>query len=78
MPDQFYITGDDSGTVLYSEDSSNGCVMWADRYVRHGDFGGWDYLELWEWSVDGDDALISRLTPPTGEDTRPQWQDVCS
>lgn len=70
----FFITGGDN-LVLYHETSSNGCVLWADRYTKDGDFGGHPYLKLWEWSEYDEDHLVSTLWPAT-DDTPQHWEDA--
>lgn len=75
MSGHFFITGSDERTVLHSEDSSNGCVLWAERYVRYGNWGGWDSLMLWEWNAGGNDILLSTFHP--GDEDRPnRWEDT--
>jgi hypothetical protein len=74
--DNFFITGCDGGTVLHSDDSSNACVMWADRYTRHGDFGGWGFLQLWERGAGQclEDQLVSTLCMANGDEPQ-RWDD---
>lgn len=70
----FQIRGSDGDTVLYHEDTSNGCVLWAEMYTRRGDWGGWDHLELWEMDEDSE-IIVSYYFPADEDNLKPRWKD---
>lgn len=75
MKDMFYVTGSDGETVLYSDTSSNACVMWAEQYVRWGCWGGWGFLLLWEVAEGHeDDVRVSTFCRDNGDEPQ-RWED---
>jgi len=43
-----------SETVLFVSTSRNEAVRWAERYVRHGDTGGYGVIEVASFATDGE------------------------
>lgn len=71
--DHFYLTGGDS-LVLFSSNSANECVTWANDYTLGGNFGNHPYIKLWEWAPEAeDDVLVSTLHPAP---ERTFWEDA--
>jgi len=68
---RFFVTGDigyQSETVLFESDSDKEAVRFAEKYIRWGDFGGYQFLSVGDYGADGEYFEIWAMDAPEEEE----------
>ena len=54
-------------TVLHESDGHDAAVRWARGYVRHGDHGGWNQIQLVDLEAHASACILRVWSPGEGE-----------
>jgi hypothetical protein len=68
---KFSVTGDmgyQSETVLFETETESEAVAFAEKYIRWGDFGGYQFLSVGEYEANGDYIEVWAMDAPEDEE----------
>jgi hypothetical protein len=68
---KFFVIGDmgyQSETVLFESEGENQAVAFAEKYIRWGDFGGYQFLSVGEYEANGDYVEVWAMDAPEDEE----------
>ena len=75
---RFYVTGDigyQSEGVLFESDSEQDAVRFAEKYIRWGDFGGYQFLSVGEYGADGEYFEVWAMDAPEEEEEEEEEEE---